>query len=145
MIDIIQGIVSPGATQPGYDIIQSPSGPAGPAGAAGQTGLLFSWAGLITTGEPALPGVMPSAGSFSAANSSGSSEVPATASSVFQVTMRPPGGGFSSFATVTFTAGGAVVAFAGSGAYVAGAYFKCLPPATPDVSLFGATILLGGP
>ena len=142
-IDVIQNAVNSTVTTPGYQVIQSPSGPQGPAA---MSGLLFGFAGPLAANEPGLPGTMPMAGTFSAANSSTASEVAASGTAVFLIYMRPTvDGALALYATATFTPAGGTVTFAGSGAYPAGAYFKCLPPATPDASLFGPAILLGGP
>ena len=142
-IDVIQNVIDATVSTPGYHVVQSPSGP---QGAPANSGLCFAFAGPLGPNEAGLPGTMAQAGTFSAANSSAGSEVAATATAAFPVYMATTvGGALSLFATATFTPTGATVTFAGSGAYPAGAYFKCLPPASPDSTLYGAVILLGGP
>lgn len=141
MIDIIQGVTSASASSSGYQIIQGSAGPQGPTA---QSGLLFAFSGLILSAEYAMPGAMPAAGTFSASNSVATSEIAASAPSVFLTYMRPPGGSFTLFATTTFSPSGAAMVFSAN-AYPAGAYFKTVPPSSPDASLYGAAILFGGP
>ena len=142
MYDIVQDVVGGVVQSPGYWVVQSPTGP---QGAPSQVGLLFSFPGYISQGEPAVPGSVPTQGAYSVAGSLLDCEVGASTPSAFPIYMRPPGGSFSLFAMATFAPGGNAIVFTGSGAYPAGAYFKCQPPAAPDAQLYGPTIVLGGP
>ena len=120
--------------------------PTGARGAPSETALMFVFPGLVGSNELAIPGILPQPGSFSFNNSSVNYEVPASGTSVFLIMMRPtPSDVFALYATATFTPTGASIAFAGSGNYPANAYFKCIPPSSPDPALYGPSIVLGGP
>ena len=103
----------------------------------------------MVAAEAALPGYMPTPGTFSAANSGGYFDVAPTGSVTFLIHMRQPGGAYTLFDTVTVSAAGVAHAFAASAGgpnpYPGPAYFKCEPPALADPTLEGLVIFLGGP
>lgn len=120
--------------------------PSGPPGAGAGYGAEFAWPGPTISGEAPLPHTERDAGTITAPNLTGSCEVAASAPAVFQAFVDL-GAGFVLAFTATFspTSGLGPPAFAISvTAYPAGARFKCVPPASADATLYGASIVFFG-
>lgn len=131
------------------DAVEVAAGDKGPAGAPAAIGLSFAFAGPLLNGEPPLPGYLPTAGSFSEANSGGYWDTAPTDTAAYLIYVKQPGGADVLFDTVTVSPAGVSHAFAasadGPNAYPGPAYFKCVPPGMTDPTLSGLVIFLGGP
>ena len=119
-------------------------GDQGPTGRNAVAGLEFVFSGTLQTNEPPQAAYWPTGATFSAASSGGDWDTPPTGTTSWLIYAKPRGGAFGLFAAATVSPAGVSWAFT-QAATTGPTYFKCDPPATPDPTLSGLSLFMGGP